>query len=71
MSSPEKTVNMVIRLAPIEMAKVHAIADDVREPIAVVVRRWLREAYRERFGDATPPAPVLKHGGKLRLPKRK
>jgi hypothetical protein len=69
MSEHAKTHNMVIQLTPIELAQVHALADELREPIAVVVRRWIREGYRNRFGETPPKAPILKHGGRLRLPK--
>jgi len=69
--SEEKTLGLVVRLTAIEMAQVHAIADEFREPIAVVVRRWIREHYRNRFGEATPKAPTLKHGGRLKLPVMK
>jgi hypothetical protein len=69
MSEHEKTHNMVIQPTPIELAQVHQIANEFREPIAVVVRRWIRETYRNRFGDAKPEAPTLKHGGRLRLPR--
>jgi len=67
--SEEKTLGLVVRLTAIEMAQVHAIADELREPIAVVVRRWIRESYRNRFGEAVPKAPTLKHGGRLKLPR--
>lgn len=62
-----KLHNMVVQLTPIELAKIHQLAGELREPIAVVVRRWLRDAYCARFGDALPKAPTLKHGGKLEL----
>lgn len=61
--------NLVIRLTATELAQVHQIAGELREPIAVVVRRWIRETYRNRFGEAKPAAPTLKHGGKIKLPK--
>ncbi len=67
--SEEKTLGLVVRLTAIEMAQIHALADEVREPIAVVIRRFIRETYRNRFGDAVPKAPTLKHGGKLKLPR--
>jgi hypothetical protein len=69
MSEHEKTHNMVIQLTPIELAKVHQLAGDLREPIAVLVRRWIRDAYQNRFGEAKPVSPNLKHGGRLRLPR--
>jgi len=68
MPEHEEQHNMVIRVTATELAQVHALAGDVREPIAVVVRRWIRDGYRTRFGDAKPPAPTLKHGGRLKLP---
>lgn len=61
--------NVVVRVGATDLARLHQLADDVNEPIAVVVRRWLREAYRGRFSDTAPRTPELKHGGRIRLPK--
>ena len=56
--------NMVVRLDGEELAMVHALASDGDEPIARVVRRWIRHEYVERFGAKKPPAPKLKHGAR-------
>lgn len=56
--------NMVLRVSDEELGMAHAIATAENETIATVVRRFLREAYRARFGDIVPPAPRLKHGRK-------
>jgi hypothetical protein len=69
MSDQETTHNMVIQLTAIELAKVHQLAGDHREPIAVLVRRWIRDSYQNRFGDTKPEAPRLKGGRILNLSK--
>lgn len=53
--------NLVLRVADEELAMVHALADDRDESIARIVRRFIRDAYVERFGLKKPPAPKLKH----------
>ena len=63
--------NMVIRMPATDLARAHALASDHNEPISVLVRRWIREAYRTRFGDTTPEAPTLRNGERLKLPKQK
>lgn len=52
MAEHETLHNMVVQLTATELAQVHALASEHREPIAVVVRRWIRESYRNRFGEA-------------------
>lgn len=61
--------SLVVKVNDEELAKLHALANDVREPISVIVRRWLRDSYRARFGDAVPPDVELKHGGRLSVSK--
>lgn len=56
--------SMVVKVTADDLAKVHALAGDAGETISVVVRGWLRSAYRARFGEAPPPTPKLKHDGK-------
>jgi hypothetical protein len=57
----ERTHNMVVRVTEVELARVHAVARDRGEAIAVVFRRWLNDTYHARFGAAEPPKPKLKH----------
>ena len=58
-----RTRNLVLRVSDEEICKAHAIADDRGESIATIYRSWLRETYRARFGDTTPPDVTLKFGG--------
>ena len=44
------------RISEEERAKLQALADDEREPVSVVLRRWIRQRYEARFGDAKPSA---------------
>lgn len=44
-----------------ELAMAHALADAGDETIARIVRRFIRDAYVERFGVQKPPKPKLKH----------
>jgi hypothetical protein len=60
----ERGHNMVVRVSETELARVHALADDRGEAIAVIFRRWLNDTYHARFGSAEPPKPKLKHGAK-------
>jgi len=53
---------MVLRVDDEELAMAHALAEAEDEPVARLVRRFLRDAYRARFGNAKPPTPKLKHG---------
>ncbi len=55
--------NLVLRVSDEELAMAHALSDAQDEPIARVVRRFIRDAYVERFGVTKPPTPKLKHGG--------
>lgn len=54
--------NMVLRVDDEELAMAHALAAAEDEPVARLVRRFIREAYGARFGTAKPPTPTLKHG---------
>jgi hypothetical protein len=56
--------NMVLRVDDEELAMAHALADAQDEPIARIVRRFLRDAYVARFGQEKPPAALLKHAAK-------
>jgi hypothetical protein len=42
------------RISQDERAKLQALADDEHEAASVVVRRWIRQRYEARFGDAKP-----------------
>jgi hypothetical protein len=53
--------NLVLRVDDSEFAMIHALSDDADESIARIVRRWIRNAYVDRFGLAKPPTPKLKH----------
>ena len=55
--------NMVVRVSHEEIARVHRLAKDVGEPIAVLFRRWLNDTYRARWGNEPAPEPTLKHAG--------
>lgn len=46
--------NLVVRLAEDELAMARALAEDRDEPFARVVRKWIRDAYVERFGVNAP-----------------
>jgi hypothetical protein len=61
---------MVVRVTDEELAKVHALAADLHEPVSVVIRRFVRDSYRARFGEAMPPTPTLKHGKPIKLAKK-
>jgi hypothetical protein len=56
----ERSHNLHVKVDDAELAQLHALADDADEPIARTVRRWIRERYVARFGDATPRKPNLK-----------
>jgi hypothetical protein len=58
MTAREK--NLVLRVSDDELAMAHALAEAQDEPIARVVRRFIRDAYVERFGVTKPPKPKLK-----------
>lgn len=57
----ERVRNLVLRVSDDELAMAHAVAADRDETIARVVRRFIRDAYVERFGVTVPPKPKLKH----------
>ena len=46
--------NLAVRISEEELAKLHALAADLGEPMSALVRKWTRDAYEVRFG-ATPP----------------
>ncbi len=59
--------NMVVRLPAETLCQLHRLADDIKEPISILVRRWIREAYRARWGESTPPDITTRHGKKIRV----
>lgn len=71
MNASAKMRTMVVRMTDEELAKLHALAGDLREPFSVLVRRWVRDSYRARFGEATPPDVKLRNGGAIKLSRKK
>jgi hypothetical protein len=68
MTNREHTLS--VKLSPEEIAKAHALADADDASIGQVVRRWIRESYAARFGEAAPPTVTLRPGpGRRRRPK--
>ena len=51
----ERQNNLVVRVDDEELDMAHAIAVQRDEPIARVVRAFIRDAYRATFGTAPPP----------------
>jgi len=51
----ERTRNLVVRLDEQEHAMAVAVAEARDEPMTMVVRRLLKQAYVERFGLTPPP----------------
>ena len=51
----ERNRNLVVRIDEKEHAMAHALAEVQDEPIARIVRRFIRDAYAARFGEAKPP----------------
>ncbi len=60
----ERERNLVVRVDDQELAMLHAVANDRDEPIARVVRKFIRDAYGAKFGDAVPAPATLKHAPK-------
>ncbi len=52
----ERTRNLVVRVDEQELAMAHRLADDRDEPMTMLVRRLLRDAYIARFGLEKPSA---------------
>lgn len=57
MSPLERTGFFQIRVTDEERAMLRAVADDRGLSAADVVRMFIRDAYREKFGDKKPPKP--------------
>lgn len=58
----QRDASVSIKLDTTEHAQLHALANDGDEHIGRMFRRWLRERYVARFGDAAPPPVVIKMG---------
>jgi len=50
----DRAHNLNVRLTAEELALAHALADDRDEPMTMLVRRLLRDAYVARFGLEKP-----------------
>jgi hypothetical protein len=57
MNALERTGFFQIRVTDEERAMLRALADERGLSAADVVRTFIRDAYRERFGDKRPPKP--------------
>lgn len=55
-----------IRLNATELAQVHHLAEVDDVSIGQAVRRWIRETYAARFGEAAPPTVKLRPGPRRR-----
>jgi hypothetical protein len=62
MPEHEKKRMLNVQVTALDMAKAHALADDLGETISAMLRRMLRDAYRARFGEATPGNVTLRTG---------
>ena len=56
MQNRTRNTNLVIRLHPEERAKLSALeeADDEERCASRLIRLWISDHYRARFGDTTP-----------------
>ncbi len=59
----DRSVNLNVRVHPDELAKLHALAEDLDLSASTFVRHMLREAYAARF-DTTPPKTARAKGGR-------
>lgn len=55
-----------IRLDDAELARFHHLAEQEDMAIGAMVRRWLSDHWRAKFGDAAPPPAVTKFGDAIR-----
>jgi hypothetical protein len=56
MGMPERSRNLVVRVAEDELAMMHAIAEEERETAATLIRRWIRQHHTARFGEVVKGA---------------
>ena len=54
--SNERTHNLVLRVSDDELAMLRTLADERGVAMAVVVRDWIRNTYRDKHGDKKPKA---------------
>lgn len=66
----ERERTLSIRLDDSELATLHALAEHEDMPIGAMLRRWAKERWSARFGDAAPPATRTKFGDAIK-PKTK
>ncbi|MGO8996014.1 MAG: hypothetical protein ACLQVI_22090 [Polyangiaceae bacterium] len=52
----ERTHLFNMRISEDERAKLAALAEDDDMPSSMLVRRWIKQRYEARFGDAAPKA---------------
>lgn len=57
----ERTRNLVVRVADDELEMMHAIADIEREPVATIVRRWIRQQAEVRGIRPNPATKARMH----------
>lgn len=50
----ERRHNLVLRVSDEELKKLKALAEMGGEPMAPLVRRWIRSNYEREFGDSKP-----------------
>ena len=55
----ERIRNLVVRLDDAELAMAHRLSEAHDEPVARLVRKWIRQHYEASFGGvAVAPKPV-------------
>lgn len=54
MPTKERSNHLNVRLSDQEIAMAHALAEDRDEPMTMILRKMIRDAYVARFG-VTPP----------------
>jgi hypothetical protein len=56
MNMRDRNVNLNVRVHPDELAKLHALAEDVDLSASTFVRHTINAAYAARFGNTLPKA---------------
>lgn len=51
----ERNRNLAVRLDDVTLDMVHALAAAEDVPVSQLIRTFIRDAYRKRFGGSTPP----------------
>ena len=49
-----RETNLTVRVAHDELAQVQALAGAADLPVSILVRQWIRDHYRAKFGDVAP-----------------